>query len=151
MRNYIGNEYYTAKNELNEKKAKIINSPASQNAEYDSIMIKFTCIDKDSELYQANSHKFMLPEVGKFEIIGDKSGAKTGGLFCLREQLDIRTNSQVQLQKEQEKHRDSGVPRPLPKRDKLPAIIDSGSAICAHRRHQSKTRLPIKNSTSLLA
>ena len=64
IRNTVGHDYVTLKTDLKDKKIKILTSPGMK-AEFDMIAIKYSCIDRESEDFQRQKHKFLLPEATK--------------------------------------------------------------------------------------
>lgn len=79
-RNTVGAEYYNLKNELNEKKAKLFANP-NGTPQFDTIMMKFTCVDKESESFKEINHKFLLPEVRKAHQV-TKTARKLADYFA---------------------------------------------------------------------
>lgn len=61
----IGAEYYNFKNEVNDRKIKLLSNPQfREKLEIDQIMVKYTCIDKqDPEEFNRNMYRFVLPDV----------------------------------------------------------------------------------------
>lgn len=64
-RNLIGAEYYNFKNELNDRKIKLLANPQYRDKlEIDQIMVKYTCIDRESQdEFAKQRYRFVIPEV----------------------------------------------------------------------------------------
>lgn len=61
-RNTLTTEYLSLKAELREKKLKILNSP-KEKPDFDTLAIKYSCIDRESDEFNRQKHKFLLAEV----------------------------------------------------------------------------------------
>lgn len=63
----MATEYYNFKNELNDRKQKLLSNPEYKDkVEIDQIMVKYTCIDKaNTDEYQKQRYRFFIPDVVK--------------------------------------------------------------------------------------
>jgi hypothetical protein len=64
IRNTVGLDYVAMKTDLKEKKTKLLNAPGAK-PEFDKLALKYCCLDKDSEEFNRQKLKFLLPEATK--------------------------------------------------------------------------------------
>ena len=65
VRNWSHDEYFSFKNDLKERKLRVLNSPpGKEKLEFDQISMKYACISKENEDFPRIRTKFMMSEVG---------------------------------------------------------------------------------------